>query len=115
MDNIANRIKESRIKNNMKQIDFKERIGIPAGEISKIENGITEPGIKKFIAIAEAMNVDINWLATGHYTKLTTIQNLDILELFNQLTQEDQEEIKHNILYKLDKKRAAEDRKKKEA
>lgn len=115
MEDIAKRIKQSRIDKGLKQKDFKEMIGMPPGQYSNIETGKNKPSITKFIAIAEALGVDVTWLATGHYTKLTTIQNLDILELFNQLTQEDQEEIKHNILYKLDKKRAAEDSKKKEA
>lgn len=107
MYEIANRIKETRKRIGMKQTDFKNKVGISNGEISKIENGLSEPGIKKFLSIAEALGVDITWLATGHYSRLSTIPHLDVLELYNQLDQENQEEIKDLIELKLKRQESA--------
>lgn len=101
MENIARRIRDTRKKLGMKQIDFKEKTGMTSGQISNIETGKNEPGITKFIAIAEALGVDLTWLATGHYSKLSTIPHLDLLELYNQLNEDNQEEIRELIELKL--------------
>ena len=69
MGRIGERIKELRLALNLTQQEFGARIGLSAGAISGIEKG--KRGVKKGIGveimkrIAQAYQVDLNWLITG--------------------------------------------------
>ncbi len=58
--NIAERIRNFRQENNVKQKDFGELLGVTAQTISKWERGECYPDITLLPAIAEVLNCTVN-------------------------------------------------------
>ena len=98
---IANRIKDCRIKKGLKQSDFKMLCDLDQGAYSNIERGRNVPSILKFIDIAKVLDVDVGWLATGHYSFNLPQDKKDLFEDFEKLTLQDQQEVRGYIKYKL--------------
>jgi len=67
--NIGAKIKELRLKKNMKQIELASKAGISNTYLSDIESGRTIPSLKVLIKIANALKVDINIFLTSNYVK----------------------------------------------
>jgi len=61
---IANRIKNARTRADMSQRALAKRSGLSQQLISKLENGLVESTTEVF-KLAEALNVNAIWLATG--------------------------------------------------
>lgn len=97
METIGNRIRSRRNDMNLTQTDIYEQCGIASGVLSRIENGKNVPSIISFYKLAEALNCDINWLATGSSTYLQNDYTEDneklFLDRFRQLNKDNQEEI----------------------
>ncbi len=63
---LAARMKIARDASGLTQEDLEARTGIKQGTISKYECGeIAQPSAEKIIALARALGVDFEWLATG--------------------------------------------------
>lgn len=76
MELLSERIKQARLLKNLSQKNLASKIGVSASAISQYESNAdfhTEPSIKKLIAISKALDVSIEWLATGRGAK--NIQN----------------------------------------
>ena len=58
---------------------FANRAGLSEGVIRNYLSGPTLPGLENLIAIANAANVNIKWLATGEGPKTHTRINMDFL------------------------------------
>jgi len=68
MELLAERIKQARQSKNLSQKQLASNIGVSGSAISQYESNSyfhSEPSIKKLIAISKALNVSIEWLATG--------------------------------------------------
>ncbi len=80
----ANRLKEARSRKNMSQAELAKAIGVATGTISVYENpnGNRCPAFDKTVAIAETLEISIDWLC-GLETE--TPKALDGLELLNTL------------------------------
>lgn len=97
MISIGKRIKTRRVELGLSQIDIFEKCDITSGALSKIENGKTTPSVIAFYKLSQALDCDMNWLATGFSSNL---QNMSIckneeylLNDFRELTKNDQEEL----------------------
>lgn len=63
-----NRIKQLRKDKNMTLVELGEKLNLPKGTLSRYENGIREPKIKTWQALADYFNVSIAYLK-GAYSK----------------------------------------------
>ncbi|MFX0551877.1 helix-turn-helix domain-containing protein [Lactobacillus gasseri] len=57
-----NRIKELRLKNKLSQAELGEKLNLPKGTLSRYENGIREPKIETWQALADYFNVSIPYI-----------------------------------------------------
>jgi len=57
---IPKRIRKMRLERNMTQKDLADAIGVTKGYISRIENSDTAPPVGKLLALAQAMQVEID-------------------------------------------------------
>ena len=65
MSTLAKRLKSARLNNELTQAQLAELVGVSQNSIQKIENGTTQE-TKHLLSIANALNVDPNWLQTGN-------------------------------------------------
>lgn len=72
---INDRIKEIRIKSNLNQTEFAEKLNLTQSAISAIERGTNIPSMSTLESICNEFNVDGTWLLTG---KETVIQKNDL-------------------------------------
>ena len=63
---IGQRIKEARKSAGLTQRELAEKAGTATGTIQQYELGKRQPRIEKFQAIADVLNVDVNWLMNGY-------------------------------------------------
>lgn len=98
---ITNRIKSVRKSKGLTQVDICKSSGISQGQYSNIESGRSVPSILTFIELANALNVDVGWLATGHYSFNLPQDKKELFEDFEKLTLQDQQEVRGYIKYKL--------------
>ena len=69
---LAERIKQARQLKNFSQKQLASYIGVSGSAISQYESNSyfhSEPSIKKLISISKALDVSIEWLATGRGVK----------------------------------------------
>lgn len=107
MISIGERIRNRRKELHLSQTDIYEKCELTSGALSKIENGKTIPSIFVFYKLSQALDCDINWLLTGNSSYL---QSSDFckkeeiyLNLFQQLPDDEQDEIIEIINLKLAK------------
>ncbi|WP_416308572.1 helix-turn-helix transcriptional regulator [Neptunicella sp. SCSIO 80796] len=58
-------IKDARLKQNLKQEDAAEAVGVTVQTYSKWENGKTEPKASQIVKIAKTLNISIKEICTG--------------------------------------------------
>ncbi len=73
------KIKELRIKNNLKQGELANKIGISQRVLSGLERGETQPTLRHIQLFSEFFNVSTDLLITGEDTALNSIER-DIIE-----------------------------------
>lgn len=67
--NIGVKIRELRLKKDMKQIELAKKAGISNTYLSDIEGGRTMPSLKTLIKISEALQVSANIFLANNYVK----------------------------------------------
>lgn len=96
MITIGKRIRERRKELNLTQTDIYHKCGIASGALSQIENGSRTPSIVTFYALSQALDCNIEWLATGISTNMKNSENYTyeekILADLHTLPKDDQEE-----------------------
>lgn len=107
MDSIGNRIRERRKELRLTQTDMHRECGITSGALSQIENGSRVPSAIAFYSISQALNCSMEYLMTGisSETKNTEIfgNEKKLLDGFQKLPEEDQEELLEILEMKLRK------------
>lgn len=88
METFADRLYKIRKEAKLTQVDLAKRAGLTQGVIAQIESGRNE-GSKHILVIAQSLNVNPDWLATGKGNR-TTSKKLhplaqDILDSFDEL------------------------------
>ena len=105
MIGIGSRIKARRTELGLSQTDIYAKCDITSGALSKIENGKTTPSIIAFYRLAQALDCDLNWLATGVSANMQDYVlcklEEDLLKSFRELDADDQDEIMDIISLKL--------------
>lgn len=66
----SDRLRELRLKRNLTQKDFAEKIGVTAAALSAYENNLKNPSVAVAKRIAESFDVSLDWLCG-----LTEIEN----------------------------------------
>ena len=107
MDSIGNRIRERRKELRLTQTDMHRECGITSGALSQIENGSRVPSAIAFYSISQALNCSMEYLMTGASpeTKNTEFfgNEKKLLDGFQKLPEEDQEELLEILEMKLRK------------
>lgn len=65
LNTIGGRIAFTRVKNNDSQKEFSIKTGISPGNISGIENNLSDPSYSAIMKVIEVYSVDVEWLLTG--------------------------------------------------
>jgi transcriptional regulator with XRE-family HTH domain len=105
MSNIGLKIRYIRKLHKMNQRQFSEAINISQGRLSEIEIGKCNPSADTLVSIAEAFDVDLNWLLLEQKRDLKPLSSLEIkfLEVLEKLPKEIQNEILEYIIYRISK------------
>lgn len=98
---IGQRIKNRRKELNITQAQIKEATGISTGNLSEIENGHILPSSSALISLSKVLKCSVDYILFGEaqISEKPEISNIrdfdqDFLVSFNNLSEEDQEEIK---------------------
>lgn len=84
-----NRIKELRLKNKLSQAELGEKLNLPQGTLSKYENGIYEPKIETWQALADYFNVSILYIKGEiFYNDLSDKEKKIFDRIYNNLANE---------------------------
>ena len=65
MDTVGQRIKDARAQKNMTQSELADKLNISFTLISQYERGLRNPKEDTLKRIADALEVDVNWLRNG--------------------------------------------------
>jgi transcriptional regulator, XRE family len=103
-DVLLSRLQEAKVLKKMRIEDISKKSNVPVGTISKIFAGITtDPKIGTLIAIADALDANIDYLIYGkrEINTDTTFseKECNIIKKYRQLTAEQQGAIENNIDY----------------
>ncbi len=116
---IGTRIKNRRKEMNITQTAIQEKTGISSGNLSGIENGRYLPSTTALIGLSDVLSCSIDWILKGDSSISKNEYSFDIkeskedvqlLDQFHALSEEDQEEIlmmiqlKYNRIQKTRKK-----------
>lgn len=95
-----NRIKELRLRKELKQVELAEIIGMSQSSLSGYESGKIEPDQETLIRLSEFFDVSIDYLlGISELKKAPTLEQVDaeelqlLKELVDQLTPEQQQEL----------------------
>ena len=111
---IGTRIKQRRNELGLKQLQIKELTGISSGNLSDIENGKKLPSTPALLALSDTLDCSIDWILKGkslnsESTFLLNEREIELLNGFRQLDQDEQDELLGLLALKLRKvKRDAE-------
>lgn len=113
MASIGERIKMRRLALHLTQTDIFEKCGISSGVLSRIENGKNVPSVIAFHKLAQVLECDMNWLATGESVNIQNgilCKNEEkLLSGFRELSEDEQEELIGILILKLRKGKGAKD------
>lgn len=111
---IGERILKRRKELGQTQTQIKEITGISTGNLSDIENGKKLPSAPTLLLLSKVLNCSIDWIVTGSSynsikENLTNERERELLDLFRELSPNDQDEIIEiiNIKQRLQNKRMA--------
>lgn len=79
--NIGRRLQETRIQSKITQKQMSEKLGIPEDSIEKIENGIVNLELKRFIEICEFLNISVYDVLNNKKENIIRYMDKDLYEL----------------------------------
>ena len=79
--NIGKRLKETRIQNKITRKQMAEKLEISEDTIEKIENGIVNLELKKFIEICEFLNISVYDVLNNKNENIIRYMDKDLYEL----------------------------------
>jgi transcriptional regulator with XRE-family HTH domain len=109
---IGARIKQRRKELGLTQLQIKQETGISSGNMSDIENGNKLPSTPALISLSKVLNCSIDWILKGELSSQSNIVLTDerihhLLEGFQELSDEDKEELIEIMDLKLRKSQRA--------
>ena len=89
-DLFSRRLKELRLQKELKQSDLGIGVGLSMQAVSDIENGRRTTTVEKLVAIADFLNVSLDYLVgrnenNQHMTKSLSADQEELLSLYNSL------------------------------
>ena len=87
------RLREERLKANLKQSELGEKAGVGKTAISMYETGEREPKLNTLIAMANLFDVSIDYLVGREPLAMETHQEQKLLHKFRNLSEEDKERL----------------------
>lgn len=76
-EKIGNFIKELRLKNNLSQQKFAEKLNVTSQAVSKWENGKNIPDLAIMLEISKLFNVEIDEIVKGEFKKSVKLPNMN--------------------------------------
>lgn len=103
-ENLLNRLQQAKTSSKLRTEDISSISGIPVGTLSKIFAGITkDPKIGTLIAIAEALNVTVDYLIYGTVSKHNITNNeFTILENYRCLDSDGKQRIENQLQFEVE-------------
>lgn len=103
-ENLLNRLQQAKTSSKLRTEDISSISGIPVGTLSKIFAGITkDPKIGTLIAIAEALNVSVDYLIYGTVSKHNITNNeFTILENYRCLDSDGKQRIENQLQFEVE-------------
>ena len=103
-ENLLNRLQQAKTSSKLRTEDISSISGIPIGTLSKIFAGITkDPKIGTLIAIAEALNVSVDYLIYGTVSKHNITNNeFTILENYRCLDSDGKQRIENQLQFEVE-------------
>ena len=77
---IGERISELRKKNNISQGKLADQLGISRQAVSKWENDLSSPDTLNLIHLADILQTDIEFLATGRHSEPIVVKTVEVVE-----------------------------------
>lgn len=95
---IGTRIKQRRNELGLKQLQIQQATGISSGNLSDIENGNKLPSTPTLLSLSSILECSIDWILKGDVPKresafLSNESDLQLLDGFHKLSEEDKEEL----------------------
>lgn len=87
---IGERIKKSRIENNLTQENLAEKLNVSVAFISRIERGTTRLNLKRLSEICSILNIDEGTILNGTSTDSTNYLSDEFYDLFKNCPKETQ-------------------------
>lgn len=111
LDGVGGRIKHRRHELGLKMTQIFKDTGISTGNLSDIENGKKTPSALTLLLLSRTLNCSTDWLLTGNSHNgdipfITTESEMQLLDGFRKLTEEDQYEMLAILQIKLGKDRS---------
>ena len=105
---IGTRIKQRRKELGLTQVQIKQATGISSGNMSEIENGNKLPSTPALISLSAILDCSIDWMLKGETPKrenvlLSDERDIQLLEGFRELSEEDKDELMEILEMKLRK------------
>ena len=85
---IGERIKATRIENEVKQCHLAEQIGVNSKYLSAIECGAKQPSLDLLIDIANALKVSTDYLLSDYLSEQVLFRNSPLSEQLSSLSDE---------------------------
>lgn len=93
---IGRRIKNIRLKRNLKQEELADKIDVSVAFMSRVEAGKSQINLKRLIQIAKVLNVSPGYLLTGCETSSKDYLKEDFKAILDKCTPEQQK-----LIYKI--------------
>ena len=111
---IGTRIKQRRKELGLTQVQIKQATGISSGNMSEIENGNKLPSTPALISLSAILDCSIDWMLKGETPKrenvlLSDERDIQLLEGFRELSEEDKDELMEILEMKLRKLKKGKD------
>jgi len=90
-DVLAKRIKQARHEKGYSQSKLAELVGVSTNTIGRLEISYTTVSLKTILAIANALDVDVNFLVGYAVSDAQKAMNLSIESLLKDFTQKDKQ------------------------
>lgn len=92
-DELGKRIKNLRLEKGLTQENLAEYVGCNTSHISNIENSYTKLSLNVLLAVANALNVSVDYLLADQLNSTSTVLSQEIIKKLNKCDDKDKERI----------------------
>ncbi|MBE5836180.1 MAG: helix-turn-helix transcriptional regulator [Butyrivibrio sp.] len=92
-DELGKRIKNLRLEKGLTQENLAEYVGCNTSHISNIENSSTKLSLNVLLAVANALNVSVDYLLADQLNSTSTVLSQEIIKKLNKCDDKDKEKI----------------------